>query len=272
MYDIVTDINFDSEKTNNYILSIQVNLDGFSFSVVCAQQKKLLAYKSSILQISSEALIARHLHEWLNSEYLLKKPYQKIFIYCFTERFSLIPEKYFSNDFLPDFAPFLLPENHIEPIENNLIDRMNAKLLFVLPSGVKDVLKNFFSSYELTHPLKPILEKLPETKKYNGAILVNNYKYFYCIFYTLDKVLLANSFNAANSSDVVYYVLNSMQQLNINPGQIELFLSETRENDNNIEKSLKPYFEEIKQLKPSPNLTNPENIKLSYLRYLSSQY
>ena len=46
MHDLVTEESFDLEKTYEYILSIQVSLDGFSFSILDITRKKYLALKS----------------------------------------------------------------------------------------------------------------------------------------------------------------------------------------------------------------------------------
>ena len=63
---------FDIEKTYKYILSIQVSLDGFSFSVLSQHEDNVLAFKTNQLKISSAALIPRRFNDWLESEELLK--------------------------------------------------------------------------------------------------------------------------------------------------------------------------------------------------------
>ena len=45
MYDLVNETGFNLEKSQEYILSIQISLDGFSFSVVSPSDNKLLAFK-----------------------------------------------------------------------------------------------------------------------------------------------------------------------------------------------------------------------------------
>jgi hypothetical protein len=58
MFDFVID-SFDLEKTNEYILSIQINLDGFSFSIYSPVENKFVGSKVVPLKISNEFILNR---------------------------------------------------------------------------------------------------------------------------------------------------------------------------------------------------------------------
>ncbi|MBK6285166.1 MAG: DUF3822 family protein [Draconibacterium sp.] len=96
MSDFINDGLFEIAKTKNYILSIQVCLDGFSFLIVDPNEKQIVAIKNSPIKISNENLLARHLKEWLTSEALLKNQFESVRLIYYSENFTLVPKEYYA--------------------------------------------------------------------------------------------------------------------------------------------------------------------------------
>ena len=103
MFEFDTDAAFDIEKTSEYILSIQVSLDGFSFSVVHPGNNRILAFKHTPLKISSESILSRHFESWTSTEDLWTKPFRKTRLIVFSPRFSLIPEIFYQKEMVEIF-------------------------------------------------------------------------------------------------------------------------------------------------------------------------
>jgi hypothetical protein len=70
---LTTDPAFDINRTEEYKLSIQVSLDGFSFSVVHVHENRLLAFGQFPITVSSESFLGRRFTEWLNEVECCKK-------------------------------------------------------------------------------------------------------------------------------------------------------------------------------------------------------
>ena len=248
MHDLVTEESFDLEKTYEYILSIQVSLDGFSFSILSPSTKKIVASKRTQLKISSSSLISRRFNDWVESEELLQKSFKKVHIIVFSKKFTLIPEKYFHDTLKREIPQFLFEGNNDSEIAENSIEKIKTRLLFALPAGLNDVILKQIGECEIAHPVKIVLNNLPEKEKENGLILLFDAKCFYIILFNKNKILLANNFRMAHANDVVYYVLTTLKQLEISTSETDLFIIETINKLQGVEDFLQPYFLEIKKL------------------------
>ncbi len=248
MSELVSIESFDIEKTYEYILSIQVSLDGFSFSILSQHESEILAFRTNKIKISSTALIARRFNDWLESEELLKKLFKKIRVVVFSQKFTLIPEEYFREGLKQEIPPLLFGEDDEQEIAENIVGEIATKFIFALPAGLNKVISEQIGECEIVHPIKIILSNLPETGKENGLILLFDAKNFYLVIFKKDKVLLANNFKMSHVNDVVYYVLTALKQLEIPISKTDLFITESVNKLSGIEESLKSYFTEIKEL------------------------
>ena len=257
MSELVSFESFNVEKTYEYILSIQVSLDGFSFSVLSQQEDKLLAFKLIRLKISSSSLISRRFDEWLKTEDLLQKPFKKIRIIVFSDEFTLIPEQYFHEGLKKEIPPLLFGDNNEAEIAENVINNLKTRLIFTLPAGLNSVITEQIGECEIVHPVKIILNNLPETEKENGLILLFDVNNFYITLFNNNKVLLTNNFKMTHANDVVYYVLTTLKQLEISTSETNLFITDTINKLPEIEKSMQPYFAEIKNLELASFISKP---------------
>jgi len=266
MFDFIKFGSFDIEKTKEYSLSIQVSLDGFSFLIVHTNEKKVLACKSTPLKISSENLLARRLKEWFEVEDVLKKPFNSVFAFIFTENFTLVPAEYSGDNQIENLTTYLFQHDLNHKLIENKIDVLNAKLIFELPIAVMNVLHlQFNNNIKIIHPVTNLLTYPVESKKRNNAVILTTKKYFYLIITRNTRLILANSFQAEHLNDLVYHVLNTFQQLEIARSETDLYVSGLRNDNSEIEDLLQPYFGNISNLKISGLITNPEIVNQSPL-------
>lgn len=268
MFDTITE-SFDLEKTNEYTLSIQISLDGFSFSVYNPQENKVIAFKCSPIKISGLNLILRHFSEWVEAEELLQKNYLKTSLIYFTTEFSLIPESLFISKLVHEATNRLTEENKLKTPVINSIEGLNtlAKILFYIPTDLAEFIKQKFSSSELIHPVQFVIKSIPDSSKNNKVILLYNKKSSLMVASRNNQILLANGFNINHSNDLVYYTLNTLMQLNLNLKETELFIAEALVKDEKTEQLLHPYFADISDLQTPENVVNTELIKNSIHRY-----
>lgn len=260
MSEFVTDKSFDLERIYEYILSIQVSLGGFSFFVSEPSGKKLLAYKSTSLKISNENVIARHFKEWANSEELLQKPFAKHQIFYFTDKFTTVPGYYYSKHQKDEITQLVFEEQDDSEIAATKVKTLDIHLLFAVSEELKTVFANKFGEYELIHPLKNILRKLPSVEKENGLVLLFDVDKFYLALYNKQQLLLVNSFKVLHANDVVYYLLTALKQLNIQPQGTQLFLAGEIFQELETKVLLKRYFGAINFWKPEDGAQHNCNI------------
>ena len=269
MFEYDTDAAFDLKKTSEYILSIQVSLDGFSFSVAQADDHRLLAFKHTPVKISSLAILSRHLDAWAQQETLLQQVFRKTRLVVFDPRFSLIPEAFYRDDMKEAVSQTLLGRDDDLNLAENFVKKLKARLIFALPAGLNEIAQKHFEGCEIIHPLKLVLNNLPETEQKHSLLLLFDAQNFYIVLSEQNRVLLVNNYKSAHIADVVYFALNTLQQFEIEPRNTELFLSGSCAATESMAKGLLPYFDNISFLKPSSEIQNPELAGNSFLRYFT---
>lgn len=248
MHDLAVDKSFNLEKTFDYILSIQVSLDGFSFSVINPIEHQLVAFKNAPLKISSNSLLARRFEEWIKTEDIFGKPFKKIRIIVFTNLFTLIPEKYTALDARKEISNLVLGNNSETEVAEIKLDNLHSTLLFSLPPGLNEIIGQYFSDYEISHPIQLVTGNGTELKDEFQLILVFDSNSFYLTLLQKDKILVNNSFIAVHANDVIYYILTVIKQFNISSHSLELSYTGITAQESKTISTLKKYFPKTKKL------------------------
>lgn len=248
MFDLTANNFFENKDLNQYKVSIQISLDGFSFLITGENRNEIVAGKNSSVKISSPALTGHHFAEWHSSEPLLKLPFQKVTVYIFEELFTLVPAE--------------TDENKVEQINRILLGQGNERkhysnktgcgvnVNFAVHSDLATQVEKVFSEVEWIHPVAVLLNHLPETDKPNLSLLIRTQNHYFLIIRQRTRLLLANCFAANHSNDLVYQIINTFQQLKVSRNLTQLMIAETSENHRKTSETLTPYFPDISFFPP----------------------
>ena len=270
MFDLIKDDSFEIQKTRDYILSIQVSLDGFSFLIFHPDEKRIVAFKTTPLIISSFTLLARRLKEWLETEELLKNQFKSVRAFIFSEYFSLVPQEYSGSEWQRNLTSALFDKKVHNHFIENRINHLDANLIFPVSQDIISVLQHIFNKeIEIIHPVNNILNHSFESKKRNQAVILSTKKYFYLVIFRNNKLLFANSFPVAHQNDLVYSAINTFKQLGISRVETELFIAGSIAQNKEIAVLLLPFFENIGNLKTEGIISNPEIIDKEIQLYLT---
>ncbi len=240
--------SLDLENTFEYILSIQVSLNGFSFSVLDPGESKVLAFKNTPLKISSNKLISRRFKEWFQSETILQRTFQKIRIIVFSEIFTLVPKNYHSNELKEEVIHILFKDGDRFKFAENLVKKIDATLLFALPEDFVETINETVGECEITHPVKSLIHhNLDQEDQIKLTLLFSN-KDLYFILTDGSTVLLANNFKINHANDVVYFVLTALKQLGIESKSTVLDYAGKSGYIGETEKNLHKQFASIEKL------------------------
>ena len=257
MSDLFKDGSFEIAKTKNYILSIQVCLDGFSFFIFDTNEKRMVAIKNSPLKISSEDLLARRLKEWLETEELLKFQFKSVRIYFYTENFTLVPAEYLGYEKNRNLTSVLFDKKLGTNFIENKIENLNLSLFYPVSQDVLSVLNQFFNKgFEINHAIKNLFQPPVKSVKRYLSIIHTTKKYFYLLIFEGKNLLLANCFQTPHPNDLVYNVINTFQQLEIARSNTELFVSGAIHQNSEINELLKVYFENLSYLNTEVIISN----------------
>lgn len=244
MHELITDQSFEINNTNEYKLSIQLSLDGFSFLVTHKTERRLLALKNTRAIISSEKFLARRFAEWANSEEILSKPFAAVSVCFTTPKFTLVPHPFFVEEEKNAILNFLFDEQVPGEMMANNLDRHNSKLLFSIPADLKTVLDKFFGQYSLYHAGTVLSHQTHQIIDNNetGATLFFGPGSFLLFLQHKENLVLANSFAFNHPNDVIYYVATALKQNNLQPQQCKVLVSGRIEKENECIELLKKYI------------------------------
>ena len=240
---------FEPDKTQEYTLFIRVSLDGFSFSAVNISEKQLVAYNATPLKISNETFLARRFNEWLKSEKIFQNEFNKTVIIFDTEKFTIVPDDYYDCDFKSEIINLIFETTGEIEIEEIKISEFNARLLFCIPPDFKDVTGLHFKNLEITHPVKTLIENLPDNDKKFRLITHFNKQYFYVLLFNETNLLLSNSFAISHENDAVFYILSLLKQMSVAKHEVDLFVSGDIAIDSKLYSELQKYIPAVQVLR-----------------------
>ena len=210
--------SFDLENTYEYILSIQVSLNGFSFSVLYPNNNSVLAFKYTPLKISNTGLIARRFKDWYTSEEVLHKAFQQTRLIVFSDKFTLLPENLSNESAKEEITHILFQNGSKLKFAENIVEPLKARLLFSLPEGLMPVVSETIGECEIIHPLKSMINATLSNKNHPDELtLLFNDKELYLLIKKQKLIQLANTFKINHCNDAVYFVLTTLNQMGISP-------------------------------------------------------
>jgi len=259
MLDCISAVHSDIEKTNQYILSIQVSLDGFSFLVTDPVENRIIAYQNSPVKIGNEKLISRHLNEWISDQHFLKNTFKKVNVFIYSDVFSLVPNAILTENKTQEIGSFFLQNKNDAHTEIINIPSLEATLFFPVQTDILQVLNRHLNFIELNHPLNQLLRNTEESSKLFEACLITSKNNICLIINRKSKeLILAGNFSVNHPNDIVYNVLNTFQQLGISRSQTAMRVAEVIQPNFQPEKLLNPYFSDLAMLNSPSQYKNVE--------------
>jgi len=250
LFDETLDIN----STNNYEISIQVSLNGFSFCLLDIHRNKFVMLREYKLSGRDDEL-SKQIEEIIFKDDFLGKTYHRYRLIYVFERNTLVPAGLFDPAAKDDYFTLNhnLEENHI--VSNNRILEPDSFLLFDIRKDLQDTLVKAFPEASLSHHLKPLLFSC-----FNNAVRQNERyihiniedTYFNIVIIDNRKMEFINTFRYRNSSDILYYLLFTFEKLDIGKNET-VHLTGLIKRGDELYNNLSRYVSKIKLEKPQGN-------------------
>ena len=217
----------DSE---NYKLSIQLSPDGFSFCIFNEAQNKFLSIESNALRnvknIDNFCILFEDVfqnHQWLNLSY------KRVNILFESSKSTLIPTPLFDAKETENYTKFNFTFSDDQKIRTDKLVNVDAYKLYAVPKQLIDLLQRLYPGYHLFSHAGVLIESLLILNKNLPAhkrcyVNVRN-SYIDIVITEGGKLLYYNAFNFKTKEDFIYYLIFVLDQLKLNPEEIELVLS-----------------------------------------------
>ncbi len=224
------DKSFKESQTRSYILSVQLWLKGLVFTVYNPEKNKFIGIESyNFSDIESINMLPSYLGKVLNNRPSFGFPYSQVF-FLYQNKFStLIPQPLFSEESKNLYLGFNQPFQENCRIVNDTLRNNEAINIYYLPNMVVEKVKDFWPNVKILHFSTALIESLSinfKNKVDQKTIFVNlRNDCFDIVYFKENKLSYYNSFDFRTKEDFIYFLLITIDQLSLNPEDVNLILS-----------------------------------------------
>lgn len=215
------------EKTTDYRLSIQADLNGFSFSVIDDQLNKLLfLYQSSfIMDREDMELFSKKCDALFNSMPLLTSNYKRVDLIFGTEKFTAIPERLHKKGKEVQAMEKLFTLDELDEINIKKLPQEEMVLIFAANSTFLNVVKQYQPHFNLYPTVFTYLNYLPLFKEYNKLFFRYQKGSTIIIAAEGDRIIQCNSYPTYHFNSGLYFLLLVLKDIQFNPEQTTVYIS-----------------------------------------------
>lgn len=248
LFDETLDIN----STANYKLSIQVNLDGFYFSVLDTLRNKYVLFRA--YEPDNEGkLSSERIESIYREDDFLSRGYAAVNLSVPTLKSTVVPAQLYDPAGRDDY--FLL-NNQKEETEEICVNRLrypDSFIVFSMNTELRSLLAGIFPGSDPVHHLKPLLYSLSTGKKSNAEHLLHLHvekEFMNVVLLSDESIRLCNTFEYKNTSDLMYFLLYVVKKSDL-PAGTPLSVSGATVRFDEIWSGLSDYIGNIRYAKPS---------------------
>ncbi|MFO7923780.1 MAG: DUF3822 family protein [Bacteroidales bacterium] len=227
---VLIDETFDLNQTKNYHISIQVGLNGYSFSVLDPLRNKYILLKHfPFPKEMTHSLLEEKVNEITGTDEFLTRDYKTVLFSYQTPKYTLIPGPLFNKKKLRSCFEFNHYLDDLDEIHYNSLKGTDAYNVFVIPTELSSIVYKAFRNVIFYHQATPLIEHslISHGGKSSQKVAIANIygKNADIVVVSGDNLLLCNTFPWKNEDDLVYFILYVYEQLKLNGEETPLYIS-----------------------------------------------
>ena len=215
------DLHFVSEdytkrKPKDYRLSISIRRDGFSFLIVHKDDVKAFSY----ITVDDETR-EEQLQKFLNQD-IFKETFGAVTIIIVQPNLTLVPKKLYDDSMLEQYAELNFPHSETESVITYETMNSDCVVLFPIEKSVWSLCRLVFKNQEMVSyvpHVAPLLEIGAKNRKEKLYISVES-NFFTALYVKHKDIRFCNSFEFKNVNDFMFYLMNIVEQLKLDPVEI----------------------------------------------------
>lgn len=243
------DETLDINTTQSYHLSIQLGLNGFSFSILDIVRKKYVALKNWPLD-SQKGTLEDQIEDIFKNDEFLSSKFKSTSFFFITNKTTIVPSPLFDKYKIKEFLRFNQPIEKDDKIFYNLIKNSESYVVYSVPQNISKILGDQFPGIKTFHQSVPIIESALQKNQpagFDQTLHINIVKGIFDIAVSQSKkLLLYNQFRFKNENDFIFFVLYIFEQLKLDPEKTLVKLSGEITKTSNCFESLKKYIKAIR--------------------------
>ena len=215
------------EKTKDYRLSIQADLNGFSFSVIDDSKREVLyLYSSDFSVVSGESeLFAEECAKIITDQSIFKRKFKTVNLIYSTEKYSLIPLKLYQKEKELEELTKLHHIDELEEVNTINIVKSEMVMIYAVSSTLLNLIKKYHPNLIIYPSLYTYLNVLPDLDGYNKLFFQYIGNIVTVVAAEKERIVFCNSFPASNFSSALYFVLLALKQAQFNPELTAVYIN-----------------------------------------------
>ena len=248
------DKSLDRANTQNYHLSIQADLNGFSFCILDIKKRTYIGLRHyQFEKVYSIDDYADRLTKIFKEDKLIGLRYKSSSYVYLTQKSILIPESFFDKSNLKTYFEFNQSLNELDEIHYNFLSEINAYNIFAIPNYIVNEIVSRIENINLFHQATPFIKIIVRRgiDKDNKCVYVNmNNKFIDIAVAARNSLYLYNTFQFQNENDLLYFVLYIYKQLNLDTRRNKLIITGEQSDNIKYHNALKKYITTVTYLGP----------------------
>jgi len=254
-------------------LSIQVSLNGLSFCVLDTISSTILISENVVFEKERSPYgLLKALKVLFEKNDIPKQRFSEIIVVHRNNLFSLVPKPLFDENEMANYLKFntkILANDHIAYDAIESYDIVNVYVPFV---NINNYIYGLFGEFVYKHSgtvmIHSLLSSKSDTKDPRCYVHVTKYQLEITVI-AQKRLLLYNSFNFITKEDFIYYILFTMEQLQLDTETTKLKLFGTIEEDDPIYTICRQYVKNLSVFIPTdtsyPTINKNDSIDFTVL-------
>ena len=245
-------------------LSIQFNLDGFSFSIYNIISKKEVyfrEYEFENSQVTPENLLLK-IKEIFKTDTQLQNDFSSVLVIHQNNLSVVVPNRYFNEKELASYLNFNVKKLTIDYVAFDHLKVLESKNIYIPYININNYLFQNFGEFEYKHHSTVLIEKLlNSTNNIEKTMFVNVSKNSLdIVVLENNQLILFNTFSYNTKEDFIYYILFVAEQLNLNVNEFSLHFTGKVNLEDAIYKITYKYIKNVYFLESNNTLFSELNI------------
>ncbi|MEN6618942.1 MAG: DUF3822 family protein [Rikenellaceae bacterium] len=261
---IVVNKQLELEKTKEYRLSIQADLNGFSFSVVNDSVNKVLfLYQSDFsCEKGHYDFFIKNTRQLIDSFPLLSSKFRTVNIIFDTCKYALIPKQLYKEEDAFRHLSELHKLDELDEIDVVEIPSQEVVILFAVDSTFINCIKKAQAEFRLFPSIYPLISQVSCFQDYNKIFFRYHKGQVHIIAVEGSRLVYCNSFPAIHFNTALYFLLLAQKQVQFNPEITTVYVSGNIKDFEVMD--ISKYFSKIKYFRNSRIPLGSPDIEMKY--------
>lgn len=255
MTEKTTDIAQSKENSTHRKLSIQAGLNGLSFCVTDTITHKILAFeKVSFHTQSTPYLMLKELKSKLDQSNAVGSSFSEVMVIHKNNMFGLVPRPLFNKDELPNYLKFNAKIMANDLIAYDEIPNQDIINVYIPYTNINNYIFDLFGAFEFKHSGTVLISTLLNQKRTTNepvCYMQVSEKEMEMMVVSDKKLLFYNQFEYGTKEDFLYYLLFSLEQLQVDLGKVQLKMFGAIEEGDPIYELCHQYVDQIAVFVPN---------------------